>query len=311
MQNMKLIRAGALAAASLMAISVFADGARCGCVALHTWLTTAEFKDISVTAPNGKVLWSGLPDPAKCDVGKEGKWTVDGGVIRQSNESATTGGTLVFGDPAWGDYTFKAKARKLSGKEGFILHVRERGTNQCIYANYGGWYNKQHGVETRGNYDFATPLKKDCANAPIETGRWYDLEMTCAGDKVTMKLDGACLFSSVDVPEVVFDERPSKIVVDAAKPRFPVSEDLWGIFFEDIDLSLDGGVYAELVRNRSFEDGLVKIRRQNTIGYWSTVGRATIALDSSKPISEKNRNCGRVEALPGGAWRTTATSASP
>ena len=27
---------------------------------------------------------------------------------------------------------------------------------------------------------------------------------------------------------------------------------LWGIFFEDIDLSLDGGMYAEMMRDRSF-----------------------------------------------------------
>ena len=288
-------------AAAVAAASAQAAGARCGRVALHTWLTTAEFKDITVTAPDGKVLWSGLPDPATCDVGNEGKWTVEGGVIRQSNEAATTGGTLVFGDPAWGDYTFKAKARKLSGKEGFILHVRERSPEHCIYANYGGWFNQQHGVETKGSYDFATPMKKDCTKAPIETGRWYDLEMTCAGDKVTMKLDGACLFSCVDVPEISFDDKGmNTITVDTAKARFPVSEDMWGIFFEDIDLSLDGGVYAELVRNRSFEDGLVNFRRQSTIGYWSTVGRATIEIDSSKPISEKNRHCGRVEALPGG-----------
>ena len=310
----------ATVAALFTACAAFADSSRCGRVALHTWLTTAEFKDISVTAPDGKVLWSGLPDPAKCDVGKEGKWTVEGGVVRQSNEAATTGGTLVFGDPAWGDYTFKAKARKLSGKEGFILHVRERSPEHCIYANYGGWFNKAHGVETRGNFDFATPMRSDgtyqsndipgyardknakprLAYSPIETGRWYDLEMTCVGDKVTMKLDGACLFSSVDVPEITFGAGENKIVVDASKARFPVAEDMWGIFFEDIDLSLDGGVYAELVRNRSFEDGLVNFRRQSTIGFWSTVGRATIELDSSKPISEKNRHCGRVEALAGG-----------
>ena len=55
----------ATVAALFMACAAFADGSRCGRVALHTWLTTAEFKDISVTAPDGKVLWSGLPDPAK------------------------------------------------------------------------------------------------------------------------------------------------------------------------------------------------------------------------------------------------------
>ncbi len=28
---------------------------------------------------------------------------------------------------------------------------------------------------------------------------------------------------------------------------------MWGIFFEDINLGADGGIYAELVKNRSFE----------------------------------------------------------
>jgi alpha-N-arabinofuranosidase len=28
---------------------------------------------------------------------------------------------------------------------------------------------------------------------------------------------------------------------------------MYGIFFEDINLAADGGVYAELVKNRSFE----------------------------------------------------------
>ena len=47
----------------------------------------------------------------------------------------------------------------------------------------------------------------------------------------------------------------NRITVDVNKVVAPAAEDLWGIFFEDIDLSLDGGVYAEMVRNRSFEDG--------------------------------------------------------
>ena len=47
---------------------------------------------------------------------------------------------------------------------------------------------------------------------------------------------------------------PAKISVQVDKPGHPVSPTLWGIFFEDINLSADGGIYPELVRNRSFED---------------------------------------------------------
>jgi alpha-L-arabinofuranosidase len=41
--------------------------------------------------------------------------------------------------------------------------------------------------------------------------------------------------------------------VQADKPIAEISPTMWGIFFEDINLGADGGVYAELVKNRSFE----------------------------------------------------------
>jgi alpha-L-arabinofuranosidase len=46
----------------------------------------------------------------------------------------------------------------------------------------------------------------------------------------------------------------AKISVAVDQPGHKISPTLWGIFFEDINLSADGGIYPELVRNRSFED---------------------------------------------------------
>src|ERR1700677_986407 len=46
----------------------------------------------------------------------------------------------------------------------------------------------------------------------------------------------------------------AKITVEPPHPAHAISPTLWGIFFEDINLSADGGIYPELVRNRSFED---------------------------------------------------------
>jgi alpha-N-arabinofuranosidase len=43
------------------------------------------------------------------------------------------------------------------------------------------------------------------------------------------------------------------IVVDVNKPKADISPAMWGIFFEDINFGADGGLYAELVKNRSFE----------------------------------------------------------
>jgi hypothetical protein len=44
------------------------------------------------------------------------------------------------------------------------------------------------------------------------------------------------------------------VTVQVDRPGGRVSPTLWGIFFEDINCSVDGGIYAEMVRNRSLED---------------------------------------------------------
>jgi alpha-L-arabinofuranosidase len=44
-----------------------------------------------------------------------------------------------------------------------------------------------------------------------------------------------------------------EIYVMAGKPTVDVQPAMWGIFFEDINFAADGGLYAELVKNRSFE----------------------------------------------------------
>ncbi|MFM2361475.1 MAG: hypothetical protein RLZZ316_377 [Bacteroidota bacterium] len=44
-----------------------------------------------------------------------------------------------------------------------------------------------------------------------------------------------------------------KLVVSADKLLSAVAPTMWGVFFEDINFGADGGLYAELVKNRSFE----------------------------------------------------------
>jgi hypothetical protein len=45
-----------------------------------------------------------------------------------------------------------------------------------------------------------------------------------------------------------------RLAIQVDRPGHAIAPTLWGIFFEDINLSADGGIYPELVRNRSFED---------------------------------------------------------
>jgi alpha-N-arabinofuranosidase len=48
-------------------------------------------------------------------------------------------------------------------------------------------------------------------------------------------------------------QTPAVFTVATNKPAADVQPTMWGLFFEDINLGADGGLYAELVKNRSFE----------------------------------------------------------
>ena len=61
----------------------------------------------------------------------------------------------------------------------------------------------------------------------------------------------AALFS---VTVVSWTSLPAATVtVDVAHPGAAINPAMWGIFFEDINFGADGGLYAELIKNRGFE----------------------------------------------------------
>jgi alpha-L-arabinofuranosidase len=78
----------------------------------------------------------------------------------------------------------------------------------------------------------------------------------------------------------------STVTVDVSKPGAPVSPMLWGIFFEDINCSADGGIYPELVRNRSFEDAEKPVHWQL---FDSSDAKSELAIESGTPLNPYNR----------------------
>ncbi|MBP7921029.1 MAG: carbohydrate binding domain-containing protein [Saprospiraceae bacterium] len=55
---------------------------------------------------------------------------------------------------------------------------------------------------------------------------------------------------------VLQNDKPTQTItidIDAKAPLVPIQPTMFGIFFEDINSGADGGLYAELVKNRSFE----------------------------------------------------------
>jgi len=50
-----------------------------------------------------------------------------------------------------------------------------------------------------------------------------------------------------------------------------ISSDLFGLFFEDINYAADGGLYAELVQNRSFEYSPTDNRQWHPLSFWEYI----------------------------------------
>ena len=83
------------------------------------------------------------------------------------------------------------------------------------------------------------------------------------------------------------------VTIDATKPAVPVSPLLYGVFFEEINRAGDGGLYAEMLQNRSFEDSATQ-----PLG-WKPVldggAQASVSLDKSHPLNPDNPTALRVE----------------
>lgn len=75
------------------------------------------------------------------------------------------------------------------------------------------------------------------------------------------------------------------MTVDVSKPKCKVNPAMYGIFFEDINFGADGGLYAELVKNRSFEFP------QAFMG-WVPFGNVTV--QDAKPCFDRNPHYVRI-----------------
>lgn len=67
--------------------------------------------------------------------------------------------------------------------------------------------------------------------------------------------------------------------VDVRNAGAPIQSTMYGVFFEDINFGADGGLYAEMIKNRSFEF-------DNPFCGWTTFGNVTVQTKS--PCFDRN-----------------------
>lgn len=70
----------------------------------------------------------------------------------------------------------------------------------------------------------------------------------------------------------LFSAAETTLRIDVSKPGAEISPTMWGIFFEDINYGADGGLYAEMVKNRSFEF-------PQSLQGWKAFGDVTVKTD--------------------------------
>ena len=86
---------------------------------------------------------------------------------------------------------------------------------------------------------------------------------------------------------------PARITIKADAPGARINPTMWGIFFEDINFGADGGLYAELVKNRGFEFP------DPTTGWTKLspgIARGRLSILDENPFSKSNARYLRIES---------------
>lgn len=84
----------------------------------------------------------------------------------------------------------------------------------------------------------------------------------------------------------------SELTVHLDQVEKPISPELFGIFFEDLNYAADGGLYAELIRNRSFEISALEQPDWNALTFWELVledgAIGSLVVDAGRPLHPNN-----------------------
>jgi alpha-L-arabinofuranosidase len=152
-----------------------------GCIGVGTWNTMAEFTNIKVTQSGGKVLFtSDFSNTNGWRFLGGGTWTVKDGALEQTAEKEFV--RAIAGDKSWSDYTLELRARKLGGREGFLVLFGIQDDEDRTWWNIGGWANTAHAVELGET--------RDRKPANVGSNRWYDIKVQTHGTTVKCWLNG-------------------------------------------------------------------------------------------------------------------------
>jgi alpha-L-arabinofuranosidase len=118
-----------------------------------------------------------------------------------------------------------------------------------------------------------------------------------------------CLLSALLLAPVTLASQQSAVAViraDVAHPGAGLSPQMFGVFFEDINFAADGGLYPELVKNRSFEFGEPLAGWHEVMGFSAKgldVPKGELDIRTDSPLNANNPHYLRAKATaPGYAF---------
>ena len=150
---------------------------------LATWATNVTYKDPQYIV-GGKA--TKLTELSKWQTVK-GTWR---GRDNEINQRSRLDPAMLISPETFTDkkYTYKVKAMKHNGNEGFLLMFGYADEDHYNWFNIGGWGNTQNNIE-QGNGGGRIQLHRG-TQFKVEDERWYDLQVDVDGDSITCFIDG-------------------------------------------------------------------------------------------------------------------------
>lgn len=122
-----------------------------------------------------------------------GSWEVNDGILQHTAYEEAPLSICNYVIPS-DHYTIECTARKDDGPDGFIIVFNYVNPQNYCQLNFGTCGNTLHALE-----QISGDVKTQTASRPgsVETGKWYGVKLTVAGDSVKAWLDNEVVFAEV------------------------------------------------------------------------------------------------------------------
>jgi alpha-L-arabinofuranosidase len=157
---------------------------------LGAWNTQSEFKELRIYDDKDQLVYG---DDFKTldnwDTPGVGRWRVEDGVLRQTDEGSSPAMLLLKArELKTGRVTLKA--RRVGGREGFLMFFNAADKDRFLFCNYGAAGNTFSGIQDRGTPDGCAFRGGRSTPGKIENDRWYEISLLVTKDRAEMFLDG-------------------------------------------------------------------------------------------------------------------------